>query len=470
MRRWLWLAPVLLAPLAARGAKISELTEENWRDQAVRFMTLADPSVQYAVVGSVFLGLCCGLLGSFIVMRKLSLFGDTLSHAVLPGLVLGFLWQGGKDVWVLFVGASLAGLAGVMLVSAVRGTTHLKSDTAMGLVLGGFYGLGVSLMRLVQNSGNAEQTGLQSYLFGQAAALGRTDVLLMGMVALLALAVVTLFFKEFLVSSFDAGFARSAGIAAPVFHAVLMLLFALTVVVAIKAVGVVLVTALLITPAATAYLLTNEIRRMTLLAAGLGIFAGVGGAFFSFLRAGLPTGPFMVLTATVLFVLALMLSPRHGILPRWVRQRRGRAMTQRENLLKAAYQVREQAGGGKGAVPLRLLARQREEPLFEVEREAERLERRGLGAVVRSSGLSGEDSLWLNEQGWQRARELVRNHRLWELYLTHAADYPADHVHEDAEKIEHVLGEELVRRLEERLQHPETDPHGRRIPHPQEAR
>jgi manganese/zinc/iron transport system permease protein len=226
-------------------------------------------------------------------------------------------------------------------------------------------------------------------------------------------------------------------------------------------VGVVLVSAMLITPAAAAYLLTDRLHRMLALAAVFGVAAGAMGAFFSFVGRSLPTGPLMVIGASTVFAAAYFFGPRHGVLARWWRQRSGRARTRRENTLKALFHVWEAGGFRHEGVTFDELAERRREPLEEVERRAQSLARHGLATVERGV-------VYFTPAGRQRASEIVRNHRLWELYLTNSANIAADHVHEDAEKIEHVLGETVVRELERRLNYARTDPHGRVIPSPVE--
>jgi manganese/zinc/iron transport system permease protein len=244
-----------------------------------------------------------------------------------------------------------------------------------------------------------------------------------------------------------------------VIHYALMLLLAFAVVIALQAVGVVLVSAMLITPAAAAYLLTDRMSRMLWLAAWFGMIAGAAGAFFSFLGPTLPTGPFMVLAATGVFVMAFLFGPRHGVMVRWWRQRSRSRRVQRENTLKSIYHVLEARNFAGEGVSLRELAERRRETIEDVKRQARALRAHGLVSFAEEG-----ETMFLAPTGWQLACSIVRNHRLWELYLTNAAQIAADHVHEDAEKIEHVLGEETVRQLERRLAGITTDPHGKPIP------
>ena len=280
---------------------------------------------------------------------------------------------------------------------------------------------------------------------------------------MLTLLLVTLFYKELLITSFDPAFARSVGLPIRLLHEMFMLLLAFAVVIALQAVGVVLVSAMLITPAAAAYLLTDRMHRMLILAAIFGMLSGAIGSFFSFLGNDLPTGPFMVIGASTVFAIAFFFAPRHGLLPRWWRQRSRIQRISRENTLKAVYHVLEGRNFEGESVSLEELAVRARCTIDEARLLAQQLVEHRLATLDVDRG-----ALLLMPEGWRQATSVVRNHRLWELYLTNAADYPPDHVHEDAEKIEHILGEQTVRDLERRLEFPVRDPHGKPIPNVRE--
>ena len=441
------------------AVRIGEISETTFGEQLLRFFTFRDPSLRYALIGSILLGINCGLLGGFLVVRKMALVGDSLSHAVLPGVAMGFLWNMNKDPVAIFIGATIAGLLGAVAVNLIKETTLLKEDTALGLVLAAFFAVGLVLLTMIQQLGTANKSGIDKYLFGQAAAISLKDVKLMSMVTGLSLFSILVFYKGFLVTSFDAGFARATGISVQVFHYALMLLLAFSVVISLQAVGVVLVSAMLITPAAAAYMLTDRMHRLLMLAALFGVFAGACGAFFSFLRPNLPTGPFMVLGASAVFGAAFLFGPKHGVVVRWWMHRSRSQRTKRENTLKSIYHVLEGRDFHGEGVTLEELAQRRRETIEEARQQAEKLRAHGL-ATLNEHG----QTIYLTPEGMQRALSIVRNHRLWELYLTNAAQIAVDHVHEDAEKIEHVLGEDVVRELERRLDFARKDPHGRMIP------
>ncbi|MGV3532346.1 MAG: metal ABC transporter permease [Chthoniobacteraceae bacterium] len=450
---------LLLLAGTADAAQISDLVETNTLEQARRFFTLSDQSVRNAVIGSLLLGISCGLLGSFVVVRKIALLGDALSHAVLPGVALGFLWNMTKDPIAIFVGATVAGLFGTAVVGWITRTTRLKEDAALGLVLATFFAVGMCMMTMIQRLPSGNKSGIDKFLFGQAAALDSGDIRLMTITTIVTLVLVTLFYKELLVTSFDPAFARSVGLPVRILQELLMLLLAFAVVIALQAVGVVLVSAMLITPAAAAYLLTDRMHRMLFLAALFGMFSGALGSFFSFLGNNLPTGPFMVIGASTVFAAAFFFAPRHGVIPRWWRQRSRVRRISRENTLKAVYHVLENRNFEGETVSLEELAVRSRCTIDEARALALQLADHRLATFDRDRG-----GVLLMPEGWRLASSVVRNHRLWELYLTNAAAYSPDHVHDDAEKIEHILGEQTIRDLERRLKFPDRDPHGKPIP------
>lgn len=428
--------------------------------QLVRFWSLQDPAVRTVLAGMLLLGLSCGMLGSFVVLRRLSLLGDSLGHAVLPGVCLGFLVNRTKDIRWLFVGAVVSALLGSWLVGFIQRHSRIKSDAAMGLVMSGFFGLGTVLLTRLQQQPYGNQSGLNQFLFGQASAIRNADVVLMSGVTVVIVAGVLLAFKELAVTSFDEQFATALGLPTRGLHYLLMTLIAIAIVISIQAVGVVLLSAMLITPAATAYLLTDRLRTMVTLSAVFGMVAGATGACLSFLARNWPTGPLVVVVLSVFFVLAYLFSPRHGIVLRKIRQRRRAIRTRRENILKTVYLAaggdpaaglvnRSDAGRAGSVVPLGVslsdLTQQLGEPSAVVIRKLRPLVSRGWATLA-------ADRVQLTEAGRQRAYELARNFRLWELFLTREVHLPLDHVERDAENIEHILGPDLVRELERQLE------------------
>ncbi|MEE3176455.1 MAG: metal ABC transporter permease, partial [Verrucomicrobiota bacterium] len=182
----------------ASAARIGEIVEPEPLDQIRRFITLSDRGLRLSLIGALLFGAVCGLLGSFIVVRKMALFGDAISHAVLPGVALGFLWSMSKDPVAILIGATLAGLAGSLLVGAIIRTTRIKQDAALGIVLASFFAIGLCLIRIIQNNEGASKiTGLKSYLFGDVAVLDRYDVITMGVVVIITVIFFGLLYRPF---------------------------------------------------------------------------------------------------------------------------------------------------------------------------------------------------------------------------------------------------------------------------------
>jgi manganese/zinc/iron transport system permease protein len=380
---------------------------------------------------------------------------------VLPGVFIAFILSGSKSTPVLLGGALVAGLLATALISILQRTTRLKTGECMGVVFTGFYGIGILLYKHAQNRGSV--AGLDRFLFGQIAGISLADVGFIAAVTVFTLALVAALWRKLAAWSFDEGFAHSIGVPTRAVELAFTLLLTLAIVISIQAVGVVLVAALLVTPAATAYLLTDRLSRMVLLSALFGAGAGVLGVFASLaVSSDMPTGATMVLAAALLFALAYLFSPRHGLIPRLARLARRRRDTQAENLLKTLYQIMENRGP-RGVVDtdrrfgVSDVANARQESAAHV---------RKLARIARGRGwlTPNADPLVLTDEGLEEARRVVRNHRLWELFLTQEAHLAADHVHADAEYIEHVLPKDVLAKLEQMLQHPAADPHGKSIP------
>jgi manganese/zinc/iron transport system permease protein len=353
---------------------------------------------------------------------------------------LGFLVTWTKDPRWILTGALTTALLASWLIGFIRRHSRLKPDVIMGLVLSGFFGVGTVLLTRIQNIPAGNQSGLNVFLFGQASAISEQDLWFMGTLSLVIVGCVVATFKELVLTSFDEGFAVAIGLPVRGLHYLLMGLTALAVVISIQAVGVVLVSAMLITPAAAALLCTDRMRSMVLLAVGFAVVAGVFGLNVSFLGKTLPTGPFIVLALAAFFVAAYLFSPRYGVAVRAIRRWRQVEKARRENGLKSVFHAMAQ-DSSSDRVSIARLAESRQEPAAQTRRVVKGLVRRGWAQT------DGE-TVMLTERGQTRARELDRNYRLWEHFLTDEVNLPIDHTQRDAENIEHILGPELVRELE----------------------
>jgi manganese/zinc/iron transport system permease protein len=257
-------------------------------------------------------------------LRRQSLMGDAISHAALPGVVLAFLLTGLKGPLVLMTGAALAGIAGVLLVIAITTNTRLKQDTALGIILSVFFGFGLMLLTFLQQNPDARQAGLNHFLFGQAATLLAGDVAVMALFGSLALGFTLLLWKEFKLLSFDRDFGASLGFPMRRLEVLITLLLVVAIVIGLQAVGVVLMSAMIVAPAAAARQWTDRLGVMVALSACFGAVAGVAGTAISSLANGLSTGPVIVLCISAIAVFSLLFAPNRGVVWAWLRQRQHR--------------------------------------------------------------------------------------------------------------------------------------------------
>jgi manganese/zinc/iron transport system permease protein len=274
---------------------------------------LGDYTIQTVAAGGALLGTVGGVLGAFAVLRQQSLLGDTLSHAALPGICLGFLVAGARQLEWLLAGAFVTGAAAALTVLLIANRSRLKMDAALGVVLSVYFAVGVVLLTFVQGSGGAGQAGLSAFLFGQAAAMLRADLPVMGGITVLVLLLVLLLWKELKLATFDPGFAAASGLPVAALEVALTVMIALAIVVGLQLVGVVLMTAMIVAPPVAARQWTGRLESMVLLSAGFGVVAGVGGAVISASARGLSTGPVIVLTISAIVLASLLFAPGRGI-------------------------------------------------------------------------------------------------------------------------------------------------------------
>jgi manganese/zinc/iron transport system permease protein len=274
---------------------------------------MSDINTLSVLTGLIVLGATSGVLGVFALLRRKALLSDTLAHAALPGICLAYL-VGGKQLGWLLTGAFISGLTGIGVVSLITHRSRLKEDAALALTLSVFFGFGIVLLTGIQRWGGGHQSGLDRFLFGQAAAMLPHEVVYLTLACLLILAVVAILFKEFTLICFDWDYARAVGLPVRLLDALLMGLIALIVVLGLQSAGALLMVALLITPATTARLLTQRLGVMVVLSALFGMLAAAGGVWMSALYGRLPTGPVMGLIASGFFLLAILFRyTRHRI-------------------------------------------------------------------------------------------------------------------------------------------------------------
>ena len=301
-----------------------------------------DYTIRTVALGAAVLGMVSGALGTFAVLRRQSLLGDAMSHAALPGVVLAFMLTHSKAPWVLMLGAAVAGTIGTLLLLAITRTTRIKEDSALGLILAVFFGFGLMLLTFLQRNPVANQAGLNKFLFGQAATLLVQDVVTMTAVGLVTLLLVALFWKEFKLLSFDKEYGASLGYPMLWLDVLLTTLLVIAIVIGLQAVGVVLMSAMVVAPASAARQWTDKLGVMVVLSALFGAAAGISGTVISSWGGGLATGPVIVLVISLFVAISLLFATRRGLLWQWLQRQRNRHNLRLEAVLSDMLKLAQQ--------------------------------------------------------------------------------------------------------------------------------
>lgn len=419
-------------------------------------LLLRDYNTRLVVISTMLLGCACGLMGGFLLLRKRSLMGDTLSHATLPGVGLAFMFAvllggDGKSLPWLLAGAAITGVIGCWVVLFIRNHSRIKDDAAMGIVLSVFFGAGVAVLGMAQNMPEGSAAGLESFIYGKTASMVLSDFQVLLCVALSVIVCSLLLFKEFRLLCFDESFAAAQGWPVRFLDLFLLGLVTLVTVAGLQAVGLILIIAFLITPAAAARFWTHRLDWMLLLSAIIGGASGWLGASMSAFLPRLPAGAVIVLVAAACFVASMLLGTERGVLVRLLRQSQLKYRIGRQHLLRALYEILEADREGSElairAVAFRQIRGRRTWSDHQLRDYIRRAYNDGLIEAP-----TKEDSIVLTEAGLSEAAQVTRNHRLWELYLIEYADVATSRVDRDADMVEHVLGDKMVARLESKLQ------------------
>ncbi len=431
-----------------------------------------DPVLRAPTIGSMLMCFAAGIIGVIVFLRKESLVGESLSHASYPGVALGVLAAGAffEDnpfflSFGILGGAFTTALLGLFVISFLERRLKVKSDAALCFVLSAFFAVGITVSSRMQFSYSSLFRQIQVYLYGQAATMTDVHILIYGILSAATLLFVLFLYKEILTITLDRDFAKSLGIRVRWIDFLIFILVVLAVVIGIRSVGVVLMSAMLIAPAAFARQFTNKLYQIFMIAGLAGLFSGFMGNYLSLEiteilsarypehRIGLPTGPMIVMVASTLSLLALFFAPERGLILRWWRSALFRNKCVKENLLKSLWRF------GEGAVvPFKDLIRYQSGSKFYLHSMLRRLIRQGW--VERAGG----DTFRLTTDGRHRGAHIIRLHRLWEVYLADYMGVGAEKVHYSAEEMEHILTPELERELTKLLHDPKRDPHKQPIP------
>lgn len=404
------------------------------------------------IVGTL-VAIVCSVVGCFIVLRRMSFLADAIAHSMLAGVIAGYLlikilFGREAELGAMLIGAILAGIITVAMVGFVTRFSRVKQDTAIGIMYTGIFALGAFVIS-IRSVGSLIHIDIYHYIVGSVLSVPDEELWLLAIVASIVLSVVILFYRSLQLTSFDPIMAASIGIPVLAIEYLLTACTSLVVVSGVQIAGVILVVALIITPAATAYLLSDRLDRMI----WLSILIGVVGFWLGFLLAtlvGASPGASVVVTMTLIFLVALTFAPRYGLLADWIRRSSAIPQEIMEDILSAILRSDKQSV-----------------PIVEIERNVSlpntRI-RRALGMLARQDLLEIEDDrIELTDDGRIEANRLVRAHRLWETYLEQTGT-PEQELHEKAHILEHISDPATVEYLDDKLGHPLTDPHGSEIP------
>jgi len=400
-----------------------------------------DYTLRTVATGGAILGVVSGVLGCFAVLRKESLMGDALSHAALPGVGIAFLLFG-RELSALLIGAGIASWVGVQFIRSLLNTTRIKQDTAMGIVLAAWFAVGLAILTYIEKQADASQAGLDSFIFGQAAAMVQSDVNLIAFVGAIAFGFVLFFWKEFKLVTFDPEFAGANGFRVGVINMLLSTLIVIAIVLGLQLAGVILMVGMLIAPGIAARQWTQKLDQMVILSAVFGAFAGGTGAILSGVDVNIPTGPMIIVVAFGIVAISIGFAPGRGLIWTLLRHRRDQRRFAAQTTLRDLYRFAQSHDNPAYPVPDAVI--------------------RGIGSANVAHGLSQllkreyvkqqGDTWTLTPQGIRMAEQDNYNQQLWDIYRVYGDELDLPFIHEDRQKdIHEMLPEPAVEKLELKL-------------------
>ncbi len=405
------------------------------------------------LIAGTLVAIVCSVIGCFIILRRMSFLADAIAHSMFSGVIAGYLLTkmvlgGDAPLAAMLIGALLAGIATVALVGFVTRFSRIKQDTAIGIMYTGIFALGAFVISLDYFSRRIH-IDIYHYVVGNVLTVPDEQLWLLAIVTSVVVGVVILFFRPLQLTSFDPVMAASIGIPVLAVEYLLTVCTSLVVVSGVQIVGVILVVALIISPAATAYLLTDRLSRMIWTAVGVSVLGFWGGFALAIASGGAP-GPAVVVTMTGLFLTALLLAPRYGLLADWIRKSSSVPQEVMEDVLGSILR----SPGERVAISN--IESNVTSPNMKI--------RRAIGMLARQDLLEIDgEHVTLTDDGRIEANRLVRAHRLWETYLEQTGMSPVE-LHEKAHQLEHISDRATVDYLDDKLGHPLADPHGSEIP------
>ena len=402
-----------------------------------------------ALIASSLVGVMCGVIGAFMVLRNMSLIGDALAHAILPGVVVAFIVVGYSSIG-FFAGTLLAAIGSAIGITWIQENVKTKNDAAIGIIFTAMFSIGVIGISSINNE-QGVHLDLRDFLFGTIMGVSNEDLIITAMVTVYAILSIAIFYRHLFITTFQPTIAATMGISVKMIHYFLMLLLSFAVVVALRSVGMILVVAMLITPSAAALLLSNKLKRVLVLSGIFGLSSAVLGLLFAIVLNTTP-GPAMCVVATLIYFLAVFFSPSKGLVFKYIRKRRQAFQIQKEDIIKYLYKNPKDTSGSLTDMTSSLT--------ISPNRIASHLKQLRKDGYIVDKG-SGK---LLTAKGTQLAENLLRAHRLWETYLVDEVGLRNTEIHEEAEKFEHLLNTEILDQVDAKLGFPSVDPHGSPIP------
>jgi len=401
-----------------------------------------------ALVTSAMVGLMCGILGTFLVLRNMSLIGDALSHSVLAGIFFAFVVVQAYSSIGFFIGSSLAGLVAAFSISWIQQKMTTKNDAAIGIVYTTLFSIGVIGISWLQHS-EGVHIDLKDFLFGNVLGISNEDISLTFFVMMFTIISVVLFYRHLFVSTFQETIAKTMGIPTKFLHYFLLLMLSFVVVASLQAVGVILVVAMLVTPASTALLLSNKMRNVIFISAIIGLLSAIFGLLASVVF-DFPPGPTIAVVSALIYLVAVLFSSEHGIIFKYIREKQESERIEMEDIIKYLFKNK---GAHKDDVAAHIGITGNKAKTLYSKLFKNKLLQKQVG-----------NSLVLSSNGEAEATRLIRAHRIWETYQVEAMGMDASKIHPDAERMEHHLTRDVVNKISKDLGDPTTDPHGSPIP------
>ncbi|MCH8545234.1 MAG: metal ABC transporter permease [Cryomorphaceae bacterium] len=393
-----------------------------------------DPNLQFVLLGILLLSATASLVGTYNFFQKQALVGETIAHAMLPGVVIAFMISGVKNPWHLLIGAGVSGWFSVLFIEWIKRETKVKADAAMAIALTFFFGIGVMLMVRLQHQEVGNQAGLDHYLFGKAAAMTDEEGWVFLITALVVLTLMTIYHREIKLLCFNRDYAQSLGVPVKRIDVILSFMTILVIATGIKAAGIILMAALVIAPAAAASFWTRRYRPFLILSVLIGVLGGVSGVLISFTYSGMPTGPWIIVFLFAFSLLSMLFAPKRGFVHRLLMRMRARKKIRMENLLKKEY-YRLYRNPDDSKVLNFVYWKSDEKQLIPS------LKQEGfMDPISKYKGL-------LTHKGYQEGKRIYRLHCLWEIYLWRKMNIAAESTHSDAEYIEHIITPEVEKMI-----------------------